>query len=109
MKIQTGKAYFNGKYCDRCGCPRVSTYGISAYSTETGEASEFALRDECVHVAKVVGNEYDCGHYDSITRHPVSLLLHYDFPTEGMERYRWFIPFFLRPIENLLKEKGVID
>jgi len=104
MRIELGKTYFNGKYCPDCGRQRVSSYYISEHSQETGDAIELALRDRCVKRE----DPWE-GHHDVVTRHPISQLLHYEFPAEGMERYRWFIPFFLRPIERLLKEKGKIS
>lgn len=110
MRIEIGKAYYNGKFCARCGRGRVTSYRISEYSTEAeATAVELAMRDECIETAKILGSDLDDGHHYDVTRHPIDRLLHYEFPAEGMERYRWFIPFFLRPLERLLKKKGKIS
>jgi len=110
MRIKLGETYYNGKFCSWCGRGRVTSYRISQYSKEAGDtAVELAMRDECIEVAKFIGSDIDGGHHDVVSRHPIDRLLHYEFPAEGMERYRWFIPFFLRPIERLLKEKGKIN
>ncbi len=110
MRIKLGETYFNGKFCARCGRGRVTSYRISEYSTEAEDtAVELAMRDECIETAKILGSDWDSGHFEQVTRHPIDRLLHYEFPAEGMERYRWYIPFFLRPLERLLKKKGKIN